>query len=115
MARRQPRTRAAATQRGPVAPQASVIASIDMDEHVANGRAVPLSQVVPFIVRYQDIWWLSTQAGWLPIAPSIAAVLDKHAGRMRQHDAVIAANQATIRTVIDRARQAASQQDQSPT
>lgn len=86
-----------------------------MDGHLANARAVPLSQVVPFIVRYQDNWWLSTQAGWLPIDPSIAAVLDKHAGRMRQHDAVIAANQATIRTVIDRARRAASQQDQSST
>ena len=115
MARRQGHARITAVQSVPAVQRPAVTSSEDMDGHLANGRAVPLSQVVPFIVRYQDIWWLSTQAGWLPIAPSIAAVLDKHAERMRQHDAMIAANQATIRTVIDRARQAASRQDQSPT
>jgi hypothetical protein len=113
MARRQARTRITVAQSAPAVPSAAVISGADMDGHVANRRAEPLSQVVPFIVRYQDTWWLSTQAGWLPIAPHIAAVLDKHAERMRQHDAMIAANQATIRTVIDRARHAASQQDQS--
>jgi hypothetical protein len=114
VARRQIRARTRAAQPGPAIAESIVISSADMDGHVACGHAVPLSQVVPFIVRYQDAWWLSTQAGWLPIASSIAAVLDKHAERMRQHDAVIAANQATIRAVIDRARQVASQQDQSP-
>jgi hypothetical protein len=74
---------------------------------------VPLSQVVPFIVRYQDAWWLSTQAGWLLIAPSVASVIDRHAQRMRQHDAVIAANRATIRAVIDHARGTGNRQDQS--
>jgi hypothetical protein len=103
-----------ASQPTPAAPREIAIGSADMDEHLARGQAVPLSQVVPFIVRYQGTWWLSTQAGWLPIASPIAAVLDKHAERIRHHDAVIAANQATIRTVIARAREAASHQDQSP-
>lgn len=116
MARRHPRpSRTTTDQAAPAVPSTAVISSTDMDGHLANARAVPLSQVVSFIARYQDNWWLSTQAGWLPIAPSIAAVLDKHAERMRRHDAVIAANQATIRTVIDHARQATSQQDQPPT
>jgi hypothetical protein len=115
MARRQARASTPAAQPAPGVPEHTRVSSADMDGHMANGRAVPLSQVIPFIIRYENAWWLSTQAGWLPIAPSIAAVLDKHAERMRQHDAVIAANQATIRTVIDRARQADIRQDQSPT
>jgi hypothetical protein len=49
----------------------------------------------------------------LPIAPSISAVLDKYAERLRQHDAVIAANRATIRAVIEHARETGSRQDQS--
>ncbi len=113
MARRQTRARATDPQATPAVPRNAAISSAEMDGHVARGQAVPLSQVVPFIVRYQDSWWLSTQAGWLPIASSIAAVLDKHAERLRRHDAVIAANQATIRAVIDRARQVRNQ-DQSP-
>jgi hypothetical protein len=113
VARRQARTRATAPRPTPEA-ENTAISSADMDGHMARGQAVPLSQVVPFILRYQDSWWLSTQAGWLPIASSIAAVLDKHAERMRRHDAVIAANQATIRAVIARAREAASRRDQSP-
>lgn len=111
MARRQERTHTAPSQRRPTSPQAPAITSADMDGFLAHGQAVPLSQVVPFIVCYRGAWWLSTQAGWLPIAPSIAAVLDKHAERMRQHDAVITANQATIRTVIDRVREATKDQD----
>jgi hypothetical protein len=53
---------------------------------------------------------VSTQAGWLPVAPAIAAVLDQHAQRLRGQDAMIAARQATIRAVIDLARQAGQQE-----
>jgi hypothetical protein len=88
--------------------------SADMSRHLEDGTAVPLSAVVPFIARYHDTWWLSTQAGWLPIAPPIAAVLDEHAERMRQHDAMIAANQATIRAIIDIARNSAKHEQQPP-
>jgi hypothetical protein len=82
-----------------------------MNAHLADGQAAPLSQVVPFIARYNDTWWLSTQAGWLPVAPPIAAILDKHAQRLRQQDTMIAANQAAIRAVIDLARNVASHHD----
>jgi hypothetical protein len=114
MPRRQARTPGPATQPALAAPQPAAISSPDMNAYLANGQAEPLSQVVPFIARYRDTWWLSTQAGWLPVTAPIAAVLDKHAQRLRQQDTMIAANQATIRAVIDLARHAASQHEAPP-
>lgn len=61
-----------------------------------------------FLMRYQDTWWLSTQAGWLPIPAPVAAIIDEQARRLRHHDALTAANQAAIRAVIDLARDATS-------
>ena len=75
----------------------------DMAAAVTNGQAAPLSQAVSFIVRYQGTWWLQTQSGWITVRPAIAATLDEHAQRMRQHDAKIAA----IRAIIDLVREAA--------
>jgi hypothetical protein len=114
MPRRQARTPGAAAQPVHAAPQPAAISSPDMNAYLANGQAEPLSQVVPFIAQYNGTWWLSTQAGWLPVAAPIAAVLDKHAQRLRQHDAQIAANRASIRAVIDLTRQATSQHEAPP-
>lgn len=114
MPRHQARTPDPAAQPAPASPQPAAISSPDMNAYLANGQAQPLSQVVPFIARYRDAWWLSTQAGWLPVAAPIAVVLDKHAQRLRQQDTMIAANQATIRAVIDLTRQATSQHEAPP-
>lgn len=79
-----------------------------MDAAVDNGQAAAFSQAITFIRRYRAAWWLSTEAGWLPIPPPAAADLDQYAQRL-QHPAIrSAADRAAIRAVIELARQAAS-------
>ena len=79
-----------------------------MDAAVAAGQAAALSQVATFIRRYRDTWWLSTEAGWLPIPLAAAVVLDQHAERMRQPAVKSAAERAAIGAVIELARKASS-------
>jgi hypothetical protein len=109
--RRQAPTPGPAARPAAAVPQPAAISDAEMSAHLADGQATPLSQVVPFLASYHGTWWLSTQAGWLPVPPAIAAVLDQHAQRLRSQDAMIAARQATIRAVIDLARQAGSGQE----
>lgn len=84
-----------------------------MDTAAGSGRATVLSQAITFIRRYRGTWWLSTEAGWLPIPPPAAPALDQHAQRL-QHPAIRrSADRAAIRAVIELARQATSPLDES--
>jgi hypothetical protein len=77
-----------------------------MEAAVAAGQAAAFSQVITFIHRYQETWWISTDSGWLPVRPPIAVSLDERAERMRQPARKNAANAAVIRAVIELAREA---------
>jgi hypothetical protein len=87
-------------------PPPETISAADMDDAVLAAEAAAFSQVITFIRRYQEIWWLSTPAGWLQIRPPVATVLDEHAERMRQPAHKRVANAASIRAVIELAREA---------
>jgi len=82
------------------------MSAADMDAAVGNGQAIALSQVITFIRRYRDTWWLSTEAGWFPILAPVAVTLDQHAERIRQPAIEKAANHAAVRAVIELAREA---------
>jgi hypothetical protein len=84
-----------------------------MDAATTSGQATPLGQVIPFIRRYQDTWWLSTQAGWLPVPPHLAVTLDKESERIQAQDAIIA-SRATIRGLITLARDATGTPNETP-
>jgi hypothetical protein len=77
-----------------------------MEAAVAAGKAAAFSQVITFIRRYRETWWLSTDAGWLSVHPAVAVILDEHAKRMRQPSRKSAADAAAIRAVIELACQA---------
>lgn len=47
--------------------QPGALSSTEMDAAVTTGQAAPLSQTAAFLMRYKQTWWLSTQAGWLPV------------------------------------------------
>jgi hypothetical protein len=48
-----------------------------MREHLAAGRAVPLSRLITDQVRYDGSWWLADQEGWHPVTDDVlAAKLD---------------------------------------
>src|SRR5712691_11520396 len=61
-----------------------IISAADMDAAAAVGTAAAFSQMITFIRRYQETWWLSTDVGWLAVCPPVAVVLDEHAEQMRQ-------------------------------
>jgi hypothetical protein len=90
------------------------ISGADMETALASGHAAPYSQAVTFIVRYQDAWWLATQAGWQLIPPAVAAVLTEHAARLQHPDTRTAMNRAAVRAVMDLARNAASRLQITP-
>jgi hypothetical protein len=80
--------------------------SADVEAAIVAGEAAAFSQVITFIRRYREAWWLSTDAGWLRVRPAVAVVLDEQAERMRRPDGKDAANAAAIRAVIELAREA---------
>jgi hypothetical protein len=90
-----------ARHREPAPAPPALISTREMNALAASGQARPISQVAQIIMRYRDSWWLATSAGWLPVAPALAAVLDQHAQRLQHHDAAIANSHATIRAVLD--------------
>jgi hypothetical protein len=113
MRRGQSPTRPPVTQ-PPLADPPTGITDAEIDAATALGQAAPLSRDVTFITRYQGTWWLSTQAGWLPIPPATGTILDQHADRVRHRRARTTTTRATIRAVIALARQATSPPDQVP-
>jgi hypothetical protein len=113
MKRRRTTPLAQAGQPAAPGPPPIVIADADMDAAAASGQASPLGQVITFIMRYQDTWWLSTQAGWLPIPPQLSSILDRESERIRGQDAIIA-SRATIRGLITLARDATATPGEPP-
>jgi|SRR5450755_899597 len=94
-------------------PPPVVLTDADMDAAAASGQATPLGQVITFIKRYQDTWWLSTQAGWLPVPPHLSTTLDHESERIQGQDAIIA-SRATIRGLITLARDATATPGETP-
>jgi len=94
-------------------PLPAILSDADMDAASASGQATPLGDVITFIMRYRDTWWLSTQAGWLPVPPHLRTVLDRESARIRAQDTVIA-SRATIRGLITLARDATATPGQPP-
>jgi hypothetical protein len=91
----------------------AVLSDADMDAAIAAGQATPLGQVITFIMRYQDTWWLSTRAGWLLVPPHLTTILDRESERIRGQDAIIA-SRATIRGLITLARDATATPGEPP-
>ncbi len=88
--------------------QPAILTDADMDAAAASGQAIPLGQVITFIMRYQERWWLSTHIGWLPVPPSLIPTLDRESERIRAQDAHVT-RQAAIRSLIALARDASDQ------
>jgi hypothetical protein len=113
MPRRRTTPPAQAGQPATPSPPPVILTDADMDAAIAAGQAVPLGQVITFIMRYQDSWWLSTQAGWLPVPPHLSTILDRESERIRGQDAIIA-SRATIRGLITLARDATAAPGETP-
>ena len=48
-----------------------------------NGDAVPFTQSIPWLVRYDDSWWVVYERGWLRITDELAATdIDQRAAQM---------------------------------
>ena len=48
-----------------------------------TGEAVPFSQTVPWLVRYDASWWVVYERGWLRITDELAvADIDQRAAQM---------------------------------
>ncbi|HEY1619732.1 MAG TPA: hypothetical protein VGG25_19075 [Streptosporangiaceae bacterium] len=88
--------------------QPVILTDADMDAAAASGQAIPLGQVITFIMRYQDRWWLSTHIGWLPVPASLVPTLDRESERIRAQDAHVT-RQVAIRSLIALARHASGQ------
>jgi hypothetical protein len=91
-----------------------IISGADMDAAILAGEGVAFSQVITFVRRYQHTWWLSTDAGWFQVRPSVAAVLEEHAERMGGSARRTAASHAAIRAVVELAREATKAIDSRP-
>jgi hypothetical protein len=50
-----------------------------------NGEAVPFAQSVPWLVRYDDSWWVVYERGWLRVTDEpTAADLDQRSAQMTE-------------------------------
>ena len=50
-----------------------------------NGEAVPFSQTVPWLVRYDDSWWVVYERGWLRITDELTATdIDQRAAQLSE-------------------------------
>jgi hypothetical protein len=94
------RHRPASPPPGP--PDPSPPASIsdrEMDEAIAAGHATPLGQVIRYIMRYQDTWWVRGNGSWLAAGTELGTLLDSESERLRAQDAAVA-RRAAIRAAI---------------
>jgi len=49
-----------------------------------RGEAIPFASSVPWLVRYDDSWWVVYERGWLRVTDEpTAADLDQRSARMR--------------------------------
>ena len=47
------------------------ISHAQMDAAHNNGEAIPFAQFVPWLVRYDDSWWVVYERGWLRITDEL--------------------------------------------
>jgi hypothetical protein len=53
-----------------------------------RGEAIPFAPSVPWLVRYDDSWWVVYERGWLRVTDEpTAADLDQRSARMRAAEA----------------------------
>jgi hypothetical protein len=65
-----------------------------------SGQATPLAHAVPWLVRYQQAWWVVYEKGWLRVTDQPTADdLDQRAAQMTGEDAQAARN-AAIRAAV---------------
>jgi hypothetical protein len=91
-----------ATSRGgaPATGMPLELSHADMNAAYDSGQAVPFAQAVPWLVRYQDAWWVVYEGGWLRVVDDPTAEdLDRRAAQMTNADAA-AARDAAIRGAI---------------
>ena len=77
-----------------------IISHADMNAAVDQDLAVPLGQVVRYILRYLGHWWIPFEGGWIRADPALAAMLDAESARMTAQDAIVARN-AAIRAALN--------------
>jgi hypothetical protein len=94
------RHRSATPPPGP--PDPSPPASVsdrEMDTAIAVGQATPLGQVIRYIMRYQDTWWVRGYGSWLAADTELGTLLDSESERLQAQDAAVA-RRAAIRAAI---------------
>jgi hypothetical protein len=93
-----PRRRRPASTTPAASPPASV-SDREMDTAIAAGQATPLGDVIRYIIRYKDIWWVRGNGGWLAADTALGTLLDGESERVRAQDAAVA-RRAAIRGAI---------------
>jgi hypothetical protein len=88
----------------PAAPPANPVLELShaaMNLAYRDGLSTLFGLTVPWIMRYQDSWWVLYEGGWLRITDQpTAADLDRLAVQMSQAD-VTAARDNAIRQAVD--------------
>ena len=75
------------------APEASAgdrvleISHAQMNAAHDNGEAIPFAETVPWLVRYDDSWWVVYENGWLRITDELTATdIDQRAAQVPDAD-----------------------------
>ena len=84
-----------------------------MDAALASGQATPLGQVISYVMRYRDTWWIRGNGRWLQSTAALSAILDKESVRIAGQDAIVA-RRAAIRAAIALARDTAASTGDAP-
>jgi hypothetical protein len=81
------------------------VSHAEMDAAHVRGEAEPLGHAIPWLARYQDVWWIVYEGGWLRVVDeSTEADLDHAAARLTPAEAA-AVRDAAIRGALDLARE----------
>jgi len=71
----------------PVGDRVLEISHAQMDAAHGSGEAVPFSQSVPWLVRYDGSWWVIYERGWLRITDELTATdIDERAAQLPEAD-----------------------------
>jgi hypothetical protein len=71
------------------------ISHAQMDTAHDSGEAVPFSQSVPWLVRFDGSWWVVYERGWLRITDELTATdIDQRATQLPEADTPNAARQS---------------------
>jgi len=91
----------------PSGPAPASVTDADMDAARSSGQATPLGQVISYVMRYQDAWWIRGNGRWLQSTAALSAILDNESARITAQDAIVA-RRAAIRAAVALARDTAA-------